>query len=95
MSRRRAAGAQSERDVDIIARLGGAGLLQLRGSLLEALHLKTDVMDATPARAALSAGNDVVLEAQNGEIDVAVGEEITGGTGLSSFLTSFNPKFST
>src|SRR5262245_23286956 len=77
---RRAAGPHSERGVDIVARLGSAGFLQLLNHLVEALHLKADVMDAAPALAALGAGDDVVLEAQNGEIDVAVGKEITGGT---------------
>src|SRR5687767_14658218 len=79
MPRRRAAGAQAQRDVDVVARLCGAGFLQLLGNLLEVLDLETDVMDAAPALAALGARDDVVLEAQDGEIDVAVGEEITGG----------------
>ena len=75
----RAGGAHPERGVDVGARLGCAGLLQLLDHLIETLDLKTDVMDAAPARAALGACDDVVLEAQNGKIDVAVGEEVTGG----------------
>ncbi len=33
-------------------------------------------MDAAPAHAALGTGNDVVLEAQDGEVDVAVGQVV-------------------
>src|SRR5688572_32817742 len=50
VARRRAGRAESERDVDVLARLRRAGLLELRRGLIEALDLETDVMDAAPAR---------------------------------------------
>src|SRR5438105_8046285 len=42
---------------------------------LEALYLKADVVDAGEVLAALAAGRRIVLEIEDGEVDVAVGEE--------------------
>src|SRR5262252_3092443 len=70
--------ADAERFVDVVAGLG-AGVLQPLGDRLQALHLKADVMDAAPARAALDAGDRVVLEVQDRQVQVAVAEVIAAG----------------
>src|SRR6266850_5705474 len=54
------------------ARSGGGEPLRNR---LEALYLKADVVDAGEVLAALAAGRRIVLEIEDGEIDIAVGEE--------------------
>ena len=72
-----AASAEPERDVDIVAWLRH-GLLQFRGCFLEALHLEADVMNAAPALASLGARQGVVLEVQDRDIDVAIGEKVAG-----------------
>ena len=66
-----------ERLVDVVARrcVGGA---QLGGDVVQAFHLKADVVQAAPLLAALRAGHGVVLELENGNVDVAVAEVITG-----------------
>jgi len=44
--------------------------------------LKADVMDAGEALAALAAGRRIVLETEDGEVDVAVGEEDAARPGI-------------
>src|SRR5215470_9748765 len=70
--------AHAERLVDVIAGLG-AGVLQPLGDRLEALDLEADVMDAAPARTALHAGDRVVLEVEDRQVEVAVAQVITPG----------------
>src|SRR6516164_1679176 len=70
--------AHAERLVDVIAGLG-AGVLQPLGDRLEALDLEADVMDAAPARTAFHAGDRVVLEVEDRQVEVAVAQVITPG----------------
>jgi hypothetical protein len=63
VSRRRAANAEPERNVYVIARLR-RGFRQVRRCHFEAVHLEADVMDAAPALAALDARKGVILEVQ-------------------------------
>ena len=53
---------------------------QFRLNIRQVLDLEADVMDAAIVLAALS-GYIVILEVQNGHIDVAVAEEISVGVG--------------
>jgi hypothetical protein len=46
------------------------------GDRLEALDLNADVVDTGEALAALTAGRRVVLEIEDGEVDVTVGESV-------------------
>src|SRR5262249_35847702 len=46
------------------------------GDRFQTLDLETDVVDAAPALAALHAGHGVVLEVEDGEIDVAVAQVV-------------------
>ena len=52
-----------------------------RGDLVQALHLKADVVDAAEVLAALGAGHGVVLEVQDGQIEVAVAQVVAAGAG--------------
>src|SRR5215470_10303868 len=70
--------ADAERLVDVVAGLG-PGVLQPLGDRLQALHLKADVMDAAPARAALDTSDRIVLEIQDRQVQVAVAEVIAAG----------------
>src|SRR5204863_1435364 len=42
----------------------------------QVLDLEADVVDAAPARAALDAGDRVVLEVEDGEIEIAIAQVI-------------------
>src|SRR5262249_39600462 len=67
------AAAHAEGGVDVLARRG-ADRGQLLGDLLEALDLEAEVMDAGPVLAALDTRHRVVLELEDGEVQIAVGE---------------------
>src|SRR5690349_2556156 len=73
--------ADAERLLDVMtaARSGFGEPLRDR---LEALDLKADVVDAGEALAALDAGRRVVLEVEDGEVDVPVREEDTARAGI-------------
>ena len=66
--------------------------LQLCCRLFEAVDLEADVMDAAPALAALGAGKRVVLEAQHGDIDVVIGEEVAGDALVLELLHHLQPE---
>src|SRR5262245_10273098 len=70
--------ADAERLVDVVAGLG-PGVPEPLGDRLQALDLEADVMDTAPARAALDAGDRVVLEVQDRQVQVAVAEVIAAG----------------
>src|SRR5205807_1514865 len=72
--------ANAERLVHVITRCraGGTELVSDPG---ETLNLEADVMNACPLTTALGARNRVALEAQDGQIDVAVAEVVPTGTG--------------
>src|SRR5262245_10669633 len=70
--------ADAERLVDVLAGLG-PGVLQPLGDRLEALDLEADVMNAAPARAALHAGDRVVLEVEDRQVEVAVAQVVAPG----------------
>src|SRR6267378_6788071 len=71
--------AHAERLVDVVPRYG-PGRLQALGDRLQALDLEADVVDAAPARAALDAGDCVVLEIEDRQIDVTVAQVVAPGT---------------
>src|SRR5262245_2679054 len=75
----RLAAAHAERPLDVLASLGP----RLRESLadgVEAFHLKPNVVDAAPRFSSLDAGCGVVLEVEDCQVDVAVGEEAAAGS---------------
>ena len=82
MPRRRAASTEPKRNVDVVAR-PCHGLPQLCCCLFEAVDLEADVMDAAPAFAALGTRKSVILEAEDGDIDMVVGEIVAGDTARS------------
>src|SRR5438477_11075329 len=55
--------------LDVVAPLGAGGS-ELVEDRLETLDLEADVMDAAEAAAALDAGRLIVLEVEDGEVDV-------------------------
>jgi len=61
--------------VDVVAGRRPGGLQPL-GDRFQALDLEADVVDAAPALAALDAGDGVVLEVEDGEVDVAVAQVV-------------------
>src|SRR6266850_1174518 len=61
--------------VDVVARRRPGGLQPL-GDRFQALDLEADVVDAAPALAALDAGDGVILEVEDGEVDVAVAQVV-------------------
>src|SRR5262245_6639028 len=71
----------AERLLDVVtaARPDGGEPL---GDRVEALDLKADVMDAAETLAALAAGRRVILEVEDSEADVAVGEEDAARAGI-------------
>src|SRR6266550_3578840 len=62
--------AHAERFVDVVARLGPGGGEPL-GDRLEVVHLEPDVMDAGEALAPLGPGHGVVLELEDGQVEIA------------------------
>jgi len=70
--------AHAERRVDVVAPRR-AGVREPLGDVLEAVHLEAEVVDAGPVLAALDAGHRVVLELQDGQVEVAVGEVVAAG----------------
>src|SRR6185436_11116712 len=69
-----ASAAHPQRVVYVVAALGADGG-QLLGDALEAFDLEAEVVDAGPVLAALDPRHHVVLELENGQVEVAVGEE--------------------
>src|SRR5881628_675957 len=70
--------AHAERFVDVVARLGPGGGEPL-GDRLEVVHLEPDVMDAGEALAPLGPGHGVVLELEDGQIEIAVAQVVPAG----------------
>src|SRR5262249_11917065 len=68
----------AEGAVDVVAGLG-PGRRQLLLDLLEVLDLEADVVDAAPVLAALHAGHVVVLEVENGQVEIAVAQVVAAG----------------
>src|SRR5882672_3187738 len=66
--------ADAEGLLDVVPALR-AGRGELVEDGLEALDLEADVMDAAEASAALDAGRLIVLEVQDGQVDVAVAQK--------------------
>ena len=91
MARRRSACTEAKRDIDVIARLRHSPT-QLCCRLIEAVHLEADVMDATPTLSALRTREGVVLEAEDGDIDVVIGEILAGVTLVLQFLHHLQPE---
>src|SRR6266849_5444064 len=81
----------SEGLVDVMARLR-ARRGQPLGDGLEAFDLEADVMDAAEALAALDSGHRVVLEIQDGQIEVAVAEIVAAGVGTVDLADLFHPE---
>src|SRR5262245_58098422 len=71
----------AKRLVDVVAagRVRGGEPL---GGVVQVVHLEAEVMDAGPALATLDSGDLVVLELQDGEVDVAVGEVVAARVGI-------------
>src|SRR5215813_2559625 len=67
--------AHAERLVDVVAarRVGGGEPL---GGVVEVVDLEAKVVDAGPVLATLGPGDFVVLEFQDGEVDIAIGEVV-------------------
>src|SRR5262249_18558888 len=70
--------AHTERLVDVVPRLRPGGREPL-GNRLEVVDLEPDVMDAGEALAPLGSGHRVVLELQNGEVEIAVAQVVPAG----------------
>src|SRR5213078_3524121 len=70
--------AHAERFVDVVARLGPGGGKPL-GDRLEVVHLEPDVMDAGEALAPLGPGHGVVLELEDGQVEIAVAQVVPAG----------------
>jgi hypothetical protein len=68
-----ASAAHSERFVDVVARV------RTRGYDVQAVDLETNVVNAVPIFAAFDAGNDIVLEIQNCQIDMTIAGIIAFG----------------
>src|SRR5262249_35489667 len=69
--------APAERLGDVVAaRRVGAG--EPLGGVVEIVHLEAEVMDPGPLLATFDAGHLVVLELEDGEVDVAVGQVVAG-----------------
>src|SRR5206468_4011524 len=70
--------AHAERLVDVVAarRVRGGEPL---GGVVEIVDLEAEVMDAGPVLAPLDAGHLVVLELEDGEVDLAVGQVVAAG----------------
>src|SRR5712692_6940576 len=83
--------ADSEGLVDVMARLR-ARRGQPLGDGLEAFDLEADVMDAAEALAALDSGHRVVLEIQDGQIEVAVAEIVAAGVGAVDLADLLHPE---
>src|SRR5713226_3248016 len=83
--------ADSEGLVDVMARLR-ARRGQPLGDGLEAFDLEADVMDTAEALAALDSGHRVVLEIQDGQIEVAVAEIVAAGVGAVDLADLLHPE---
>src|SRR6266567_1224573 len=66
--------AHSESLFDVVAPLGAGGG-ELVEDRLETLDLEADVVDAAETTAALDASRLIVLEIQDGQVDVAIAQE--------------------
>src|SRR5262249_23011273 len=66
-----AAVSHPERRVHVVARRG-PGRAEPLGDRLQALDLEADVVDATPILSTLDTSDRVVLEVEDGEVDIAV-----------------------
>jgi hypothetical protein len=64
----------AERLLDVMA-AARSGCGEPLGDRIEALDLKADVVDAGEVLAALAPGRRIVLEIEDGEVDVAIGEK--------------------
>src|SRR5262245_57750571 len=67
--------ADAEGGIHVIAGCRAGGLEPLRDGL-EALDLEADVVDAAPALAPLDAGDGIVLEIQDRQVDIAVAQVV-------------------
>src|SRR5438132_6658285 len=77
----------AERVVDVVA-AWRARAGELVGDRFQVLDLEPDVVDAAPPRAPLDAGHRVVLEVQDREVEVAVGQVVATGA-LAVHLSDF------
>src|SRR5438132_12730888 len=71
--------ADTERLVDVVTRLR-TSFGQLFRNRLQAFHLETDVVDATVVFAAFRTRNHVILEIEDGQVDVPITEIVAAGT---------------
>src|SRR5262249_39681203 len=71
----------AERLLDVVTASRPCGGEPL-GDRLQALDLKADVVDSGEALAAFDAGRCIVLEIEDGEVDVAVGKEDAARPGI-------------
>src|SRR5262245_48024635 len=67
--------ADTERLVDVVTRLR-TSCCQLLSNRLQAFNLKTDMVDATVVFTAFNTSNDVILEIEDGQVDVPVAEVV-------------------
>src|SRR5438046_5317821 len=81
----------AERLLDIHA-TRGAGGRELVGDGRHVFDLEADVVDAREALAALDARRLIVLEAQDGEVDVSVAEEAARGPGIVDLAHLLHPE---
>src|SRR5262245_50811860 len=86
-----AGGAYTASFVDVIARLGACDTPPV-GDRFHAFDLEADMMDAAPVFPALHAGHRVVLEVQDGQIDVAVGEIVAAGARAVDLADLLHPE---
>src|SRR5258705_4621354 len=86
-----AGAAHTERGVDVIAPLGADGG-ELLGDALEALDLEAEVVDAGPVLAALDTRHHVVLELEDGQVELAVGEEVSAGVRVVDLADLLHPE---
>src|SRR5262249_17265013 len=85
----RLAASHAERLLDVLA-APGPGLGEPPGAGVEAFDLEADVVDAAPALPALHAGRRVVLEVEDGQVDVTVGQETTARPRVVDFPDLFH-----
>src|SRR5262245_25121267 len=83
--------ADTQGVVDVVAPRGPGGGQPLRDRL-QAVHLEADVVDAAPLFATLHAGHRVVLEVEDSEIEVAVGEVVAAGVWIVDLADFLHPE---
>src|SRR5215813_1748364 len=86
-----AVAAHAQGLVDVVAERGAGGSQPLR-DLLQAVHLEADVVDAAPLLAALHARHRVVLEVEDGEVEVAVTQVVAAGVGVVDLADFLHPE---